>query len=95
MINRETVLHISNLAKIEIREDEIEKFINEFRKIIDFFNQLDEIEFNADVEPTYHVLPLKNVMREDEPKKSLDREEILKNARHRENGYFKGPKVVE
>ena len=48
-----------------------------------------------DVEPTYHILPLKNVFREDIPRESLPRELVLMNAKHVEDGYFKGPKIME
>ena len=93
MVDRSTVLHVAELAKIELREEEIEKFARDFKKILEFFDKLDEID--PDVLPTYHVLPLKNVFRKDEPKESLSRELVLMNAKHKEEGYFKGPKVVE
>lgn len=93
MVDRSTVLHVAELAKIELREEEIEKFARDFKKILEFFDKLDEID--PDVPPTYHVLPLKNVFRKDEPKESLPRELVLMNAKHKEEGYFKGPKVVE
>ena len=93
MIDEDVVRHVANLSKIELSDEEVESFKMDFEKIIEFFNQLDEID--ADVEPTYHVLPIKNVFREDEPKKGLERERALMNARHREEGYFKGPRVVE
>ncbi|MPN62212.1 Aspartyl/glutamyl-tRNA(Asn/Gln) amidotransferase subunit C [bioreactor metagenome] len=47
------------------------------------------------IEPTAHVLPLKNVMRADEAKPSLARELALSNAPEQENGYFKVPKIME
>ncbi len=93
MVSRETVLHVAELAKIELKEEEIEKFARDFKKILEFFDKLDEID--PDVPPTYHVIPLKNVFRKDEPKESLSRELVLMNAKHKEEGYFKGPKVVE
>ena len=93
MITEEDVHHIANLAKIELKPEEVEKFRREFQKIIEYFNILDEVP--EEIEPTYHVLPLKNVFREDVPSRSLDREEVLMNARHVEDGYFKGPKIVE
>jgi len=93
MIDEDVVRYVANLSKIEVSEEEVEIFKRDFEKIIEFFNQLDEVE--ADVEPTYHVLPLKNVFREDIPGKCLDREEVLMNAKHKEDGYFKGPRVVE
>ncbi len=93
MITREEVYHIANLAKIEVGEDEVESFRKDFESILQYFNILDEVE--EDVEPTFQVLPLKNIFREDIPKDSLPREEILKNAKHTEDGYFKGPRIVE
>ncbi len=93
MITREEVYHIANLAKIEVSEDEVESFRKDFESILQYFNILDEVE--EDVEPTFQVLPLKNIFREDIPKDSLPREEILKNAKHTEDGYFKGPRIVE
>lgn len=93
MISEEDVYKIANLAKIEIKPEEVEKFKNEFQSILEYFNILDEVE--EDIEPTFQVLPLNNVFRDDNPKPCVSREEALKNAKHVENGYFKGPKVVE
>ena len=93
MITREDVIHISRLAKVELKEEEIEKFRKGFKDILEYFNILDEVE--EDVEPTFQVLPLKNVFIEDIPKKSLEREKVLMNAKHVEEGYFKGPRVVD
>jgi len=93
MITEKDVLHVANLAKIELKPEEVAKFKEEFAKILEYFNMLDEVD--EDVEPTYHVLPLKNVFREDVPSKPLPREDVLMNARHVEDGYFKGPKIME
>ncbi len=93
MVSIEDVYHIANLAKIEITEEEAEKFRVEFEKILEYFNILDEV--SEEIEPTFQVLPLKNVFRDDKPGKCLSQEEALMNARHRENGYFKGPRIFE
>jgi len=93
MLTIDDVYKIAELAKIEITKEEAEKFQKELMSIVDYFNVLDEVKEN--VEPTFHVLPLKNVFREDVPKESMSREEVLANAKHTENGYFKGPKIVE
>ncbi len=93
MLTIDDVYKIAELAKIEITKEEAEKFQKELMSIVDYFNVLDEVK--EDVEPTFHVLPLKNVFREDVPKEGLSREEVLANAKHKENGYFKGPKIVE
>ncbi len=93
MITEEEVLHVANLAKIELKPEDVKKFKEEFSKILEYFSILDEV--GEDVEPTYHVLPLKNVFREDVPKEPLPREFVLMNAKHVEDGYFKGPKIME
>ncbi len=93
MIDDGVVRHVANLSKIEVDDDDIHEFKRDFERIIEFFNRLDEID--PDVEPTYNVIPLKNIMREDKTKKPLDREKVLANAKFKEEGYFKGPRVVE
>ncbi len=93
MVSIEDVYHTAELAKIEISEEEAKKFREEFEKILEYFNILDEVE--EDVEPTFHVLPLRNVFRDDIPGECLSQDEALMNAKHKEEGYFKGPRVVE
>lgn len=93
MVSIKEVYHTAELAKIEISDEEAEKFRKEFESILNYFNILDEVE--EDVEPTFQVLPLKNVFREDAEGECLSQDEALKNATHKEGGYFKGPRVVE
>lgn len=93
MITREDVEHISWLASIKISDEEKEKFVDQFNSILDYFHQLDEVDTEG-IEPTYRVVDLANVFREDVACKSLAQEEALKNAPRRENGYFKSPRIV-
>jgi len=93
MITREDVEHISWLASIKISDEEKEKFVDQFNSILEYFHQLDEVN-TEDIEPTYRVVDLANVFRDDVAFKSLTQEEALKNAPRRENGYFKSPRIV-
>jgi aspartyl-tRNA(Asn)/glutamyl-tRNA(Gln) amidotransferase subunit C len=93
MITREDVEHISWLASIKISDDEKEKFVDQFNSILDYFHQLDEVDTEG-IEPTYRVVDLANVFRDDVACKSLTQEEALKNAPRRENGYIKSPRIV-
>jgi len=93
MITKEEVYHIAELAKIELSEEEVEKFRKEFEKILEYFSVLDEVP--EDVEPTFHVHNLSNVFRDDIPSEPMPRELVLMNAKHVEDGYFKGPKIME
>ena len=62
--------------------------------IISFAEQLNELD-TENVEPTSHVLDMKNVMREDVSKPGLPVEEVLKNAPDHENGQIKVPAIIE
>ena len=93
MITREDVEHISWLASIKISDEEKEKFVDQFNSILEYFHQLDEVD-TEEIEPTYRVVDLANVFRDDVACKSLTQEEALKNAPKTENGYFKSPRIV-
>ena len=93
MITREDVEHISWLASIKIADEEKDELVEQFNSILEYFHQLDEVETDG-VEPTYRVVDLANIFREDIASKSLSQEEALKNAPRRENGYFKSPRIV-
>ncbi|RTR26756.1 Asp-tRNA(Asn)/Glu-tRNA(Gln) amidotransferase subunit GatC [Robertmurraya yapensis] len=93
-ISTEEVKHVANLARLAVTEEEVEKFTQQLDKIISFAEQLNELD-TENVEPTSHVLDMKNVMREDVPAKGLPREEVLKNAPEHENGQIKVPSIIE
>ena len=93
MITREDVEHISWLASIMIEDEEKDEFVEQFNSILEYFHQLDEVDTEG-VEPTYRVVDLANVFRDDVVLKSLSQEESLKNAPRRENGCFKSPRIV-
>ena len=85
MITKEDVEHISWLASIKIEDEEKDEFVEQFNTILEYFHQLDEVDTDG-VEPTYRVVDLANIFREDVARKSLSQEEALKNAPRRENG---------
>ncbi len=93
MITGEDVDHIGWLASIKVAEEEKEGFVALFNSVLDYFHQLDELD-TEDVEPTYRVVDLTNVFREDVVTESISQEESLRNAPRRENGYFKSPRIV-
>lgn len=87
------VEYIANLARLEFKEEEKEKFTEQFNRILEYMDKLNELD-TTDVEPLYHVIDIKNVFREDIVKPSYPREEILKNAPSRTEYFFKVPKVI-
>jgi aspartyl-tRNA(Asn)/glutamyl-tRNA(Gln) amidotransferase subunit C len=72
----------------------MEKMNEQLNSILDYIDVLNKVNTDG-VQPTAHVLPMKNVMREDVVQPSLPRELALSNAPEKEDGYFKVPKVVE
>ena len=64
------------------------------QEILDYVKQLNNLD-TSDIEPTAHVLPIKNVKREDEIKPSLTNEEALQSAPEKTDGFFLVPPVIE
>jgi len=87
------VEHISWLASIKIADEEKEEFVAKFNSILEYFHELDQLN-TEEVEPTYRVVDLANVFRDDQVRPSLTPEEALRNAPRREEGYFKSPRIV-
>jgi aspartyl-tRNA(Asn)/glutamyl-tRNA(Gln) amidotransferase subunit C len=92
-LTKKDVEHVAWLAHIELCEEEKELFTEQFNEILEYFKKIEEIDTET-VEPTYHVLDLKNVTRKDEILPSLSTEEALKMAPRKEKKFFKAPRIV-
>lgn len=92
-VTREEVEHIAHLARLQISEEETEEMANTLESILDFAKQNDTAD-TEDIEPTYHVLDLQNVLRDDEAIEGIPQELALKNAKETENGQFKVPAIM-
>ncbi|AMO87055.1 aspartyl-tRNA(Asn)/glutamyl-tRNA(Gln) amidotransferase subunit C [Solibacillus kalamii] len=93
-ISKEEVKHVAHLARLAITEEEAEKFAEQLGKITDFAEQLNELD-TTNVEPTSHVLPLVNVLREDVAKEGLPLEKVMLNVKEQEAGQIKVPSIME
>jgi aspartyl-tRNA(Asn)/glutamyl-tRNA(Gln) amidotransferase subunit C len=93
-ITRDEVEHVAKLARLAITEEEKERYTHQLSNILTYIEKLKELD-TSKVEPTSHVLPMKNIFREDEVRLSLPREEILKNAPDRTEEFFSVPKIIE
>ncbi len=93
-ITRKDVENVALLSRLEIPENQIEKYTGNLNAFLEYADVLTSLDTKG-VEPTAHVLPLKNVFRKDEVHTSLDRELALSNAPEKTDGYFKVPKIVE
>ncbi|QQK07740.1 Asp-tRNA(Asn)/Glu-tRNA(Gln) amidotransferase subunit GatC [Miniphocaeibacter halophilus] len=94
MIDINEVKRVYSLAKLNIREDELEIMKNKFNTVLEFANSIMEVD-TEEVDMLEMVSNHKSVLREDNVEKSVDREMALKNSTDREYGYFRLKKVVE
>ena len=92
-LSKKEVEHIAWLAHIELSDKEKALFTEQFNEILDYFKKIDAVDTEG-VEPTYHVLDLKNVSRTDETAPSLPIEEALRNAPKKEKKFIKAPRIV-
>ena len=79
MIDREQVLHVARLARLELTDDEVERMNGELTGILSHIEKIGELELEG-VPPTSHVVEVTNALRPDEPRPSWPREEILDGA---------------
>ena len=93
-ISRETVKYVANLARIKLTKQETDKFSVQLDDILRYIDQLKELDISK-TPPTAHVLPIKNVKREDKPRPSFKVKDALSNAPQKEDKFFKVPKVIE
>ena len=91
MLSRDQVLHVAKLARLELTDDEIERFGGELSNVLDHIEKIGELGDLSDVEPTSHVVAVENVLREDEPRPSMPREKALENAPDAADGGFRVP----
>ena len=89
-IDRETVMHVARLARLDLRADEVERLTDELGAILDAVSKVAELDL-ADVPPTSHPLDLVNVWADDEPRPSLPLEAVFANAPAREDDLFRVP----
>ncbi|MBV9040844.1 MAG: Asp-tRNA(Asn)/Glu-tRNA(Gln) amidotransferase subunit GatC [Acidimicrobiia bacterium] len=92
-ISREDAAHVARLARLDLTEDELERFTGQLGAVLEHAADIAALDI-ADVPPTAHPLPLVNVLRDDAPVASLDREEVLAQAPAAEDGRFKVPRIL-
>ena len=87
-ISKEDVLKAASLARMELSPEEVEMFSRQLESILGFIDQLKEADVSG-VSPMNHVLDIQNVLRQDNPGVSLEREAVLENAPKRTKGIFR------
>lgn len=93
-ITRDEVEHVARLARLAITPDEAERLTHELAGILEHADDVAALDL-ADIPPTAHPLPLVNVLRRDEARATLPREEVLAAAPEVEDGRFRVPRILD
>ncbi len=86
--------YVAKLARLDLTTEEKEKFGKQLTDILKYIEKLNQLD-TKDIQPTAHVIPMKNVWRADEIKPSLKRDDVVKVMPRLEDGFFKVPPVIE
>ncbi|MGD1851230.1 MAG: Asp-tRNA(Asn)/Glu-tRNA(Gln) amidotransferase subunit GatC [Cyanophyceae cyanobacterium] len=92
-ISLDEVRKVALLSRIALTEDEEERFAAQLNDILDYVEQLNELDVEG-VEPTTRAIDVSNVMREDARSTYETREGVLKTAPDRDENFFKVPKIL-
>jgi aspartyl-tRNA(Asn)/glutamyl-tRNA(Gln) amidotransferase subunit C len=85
---------IAHLARLEFDEQSKAGILNDMNRMLSFVDKLNELDTTS-VEPLIYMTDEKNILRPDEPEKTVTQKEALKNAPKKDSDYFKAPKVIE
>ena len=92
-ITRDDVAHVARLARLNVSDEELDMFTGQLAAVLEHAEDVASLD-TAGVPPTAHPLPLQNVLREDDVRPSLDRDEVLAAAPSVEDGRFRVPPVL-
>ncbi len=93
-ISKKEVERIAHLARLDLTEAEKDRFADQLSQILDHVEQLNELDTEG-VEPTFHVIEMTNVFRNDRETPSLSRDETLGNAPQTDGRFFLVPRIIE
>ena len=92
-LTREDVAKVAQLARLELSDAELDTYTEQLAAVLDHAADVAALDL-ADVPPTAHPLPLQNVLRVDEVRPTLDRDEVLAQAPAVEDGRFRVPAIL-
>lgn len=93
-LSKVEVQHIADLARLQLSEAELTLYASQLSSILEYAAKLDAVD-TSDISPTATVLPIDTVLRADQVKPGLDRDELLKHAARSQDGMFKVSAAIE
>jgi aspartyl-tRNA(Asn)/glutamyl-tRNA(Gln) amidotransferase subunit C len=92
-LSPEVVAHVAQLARLDLTDEELSLYTGQLAAVLDHAADVEALELD-DVPPTLHPVPLVNVLRDDDPRPGLDRDEVLAMAPDAEAGRFRVPRIM-
>lgn len=92
-ISRDEVAHLAHLARLDVTDNELDRFASQLDVILQSVNRIGEVTAD-DIPPTSHAVPLTNVYRADEPVAGLTRDEALQGAPDAASDRFRVPRIL-
>lgn len=93
MLDKEKVSKVAHLARLELTETEKEQFVTQLSSILEYFEQLSELDTD-DVAPTTRAIDVSNITRTDQLKSTLEREKLLEVAPDHDGEFYRVPKIM-
>ncbi|MCB0975556.1 MAG: Asp-tRNA(Asn)/Glu-tRNA(Gln) amidotransferase subunit GatC [Actinobacteria bacterium] len=93
-ITREDVAHVAALARLDVTDDELDRFTKQLDAILEHAASVEALDIDG-VKPTYHPLPLVNVFRDDVVRPSIERDAVLSQAPEAEDGRFRVTRILD
>ncbi len=93
MIDQELVKKVAHLARLELTESEVEQMTTQLGSILDYFEQLGELDV-SNVQPTTRAIDVSNITRPDQLVVSVEREQMLAIAPDQDGDFFRVPKIL-
>ena len=86
--------YVAELARLDLTDEEKKLLTPQLKDILGYVEKLNQLDTDKIV-PTSHILSLKNVLRHDESKKSLDQGKVMDMAPKKQDGMFRVPRIIE
>lgn len=86
--------HVALLARLKLTDGEKELFFRQVGSIIEYIDQLNELN-TTNVEPTAHILSMRNILREDKLSVSIPQDKAMQNAPDNDGSFYRVPKIIE
>jgi len=93
-MDKTTIIKIADLAKIEIKDDELDHIADSLKKILNLVDEMNSVKTD-NVVPMSHPLNLSQELRKDEVLEENERDVFQKDNKYTENGYYKVPKIID